>query len=107
MDRKPDKYLYVGGVIAIGFDTTGDYMLVVSHSGRGVFSTETWERLARDPELSFPENNISIGIGPIDKESVPVTEIDYDTGVLNTSSLDGKIILRYEEGTIKIFHLEL
>ena len=58
------KYLHLGGLMAVGFDATGKYLLTVSHSGRGVFSTESWERVARDYELVYPEEGIALGIGP-------------------------------------------
>ena len=32
----------------MGLDESGQYLLTVSHSGRAVFSTRTWERIARD-----------------------------------------------------------
>jgi hypothetical protein len=43
------KHLLVGGLVAMGFDNTGKYLLTVSHSGRGVFVTETWKPVARRP----------------------------------------------------------
>jgi hypothetical protein len=41
------KHLFIGGLVAADFDSTGAYLLTVSHSGRGVFSTDSWERVAR------------------------------------------------------------
>jgi hypothetical protein len=51
----------------MGFDASGEYLLTISHSGRGVFSTRTWERVSRDPELVYPEGGFGLGIGPIKK----------------------------------------
>jgi len=59
-------FLLIGGLVAVGFDPTGEYLLVISHSGRGVFSIKTWTRVARDVELSYPESGIGVGIGPIE-----------------------------------------
>ncbi len=86
----------------MGFDATGTYLLTVSHSGRGVFSTETWERVARDYQLAYPEAGLARGIGPIDGVSVPVKEIDYDTGKLQFSSPDGTLSFEYADGTLTI-----
>ena len=94
------KSLHIGGLIAAGFDPTGMYLLTVSHSGRGVFATATWERVARDSDLAYPENGHAIGIGPIEGVSIPVTEIDCNTGVLRFSSTDGTINFEYESGTL-------
>ena len=48
-------YLHMGGLVAAGFDPSGAYLLTITHSGRGVFSTQTWERVARNTELAYPE----------------------------------------------------
>jgi hypothetical protein len=96
------KHLFIGGLVAAGFDPSGQYLLTVSHSGRGVFSTATWERVARDPGLAYPSGGFAYGIGPIDALSIPVTEIDYDTGLLRFSSPDGSNSFEYESGTLTI-----
>jgi len=36
--RKMKIHIAIGGLVAAGFDATGQYLLVVSHAGRGVFS---------------------------------------------------------------------
>jgi len=96
------KHLIIGGLVAAGFDPTGAYLLTVSHSGRGVFSTDSWERVARDTELAYPEAGFVRGIGPLDGVSVPVKEIDYDTEQLRFSSPDGRLSFEYEESTLTI-----
>ncbi len=78
------------------------WLLVVSHSGRGVFAASSWERVARDADQAYPENGRAVGIGPIDGVSIPVREIDYDTGVLRFPSPDGKFSLHYEDGTLTV-----
>jgi hypothetical protein len=70
------KYLFVGGLVAMGFDSTDRFLLTVSHSGRGVFATETWERVAYEPELAFPEAGKAVGIGPIQGQVINVLERD-------------------------------
>jgi hypothetical protein len=83
------KHLLVGGLVALGFDATGKYLLTVSHTGRGVFSTDTWERVARDPEVVYPTNDRSIGIGPINGQSINVVHRDERRERIEVLSPDG------------------
>jgi hypothetical protein len=99
---KTNVHLNIGGLVAAGLDPTGKYLLAVSHSGRGVFSTATWERLARNSHLAYPQNRFAVGIGPIDGLRIPVTEIDYTTGQPQFSSPDGKLKFHYQEGNLSI-----
>ena len=96
------KHLYIGGLVAIGFDPTGEFMLMISHSGRGVYRVGTWERLARDIEPAYPEAGVAIGIGPIAGQRIPVSEIDYDSGVLEILTPDRNYRIHYAEGTVTI-----
>jgi len=94
--------LHVGGVVAIGFDSTGRFALVVSHSGRGVFDTQTWQRIARDSALACPEDGEAEDIGPLVGQRLKVSEINYDDGTLNVVSPSGDFAMSYAEGTIKV-----
>lgn len=94
--------LHVGGVVAMGFSGDGNHLLVVSHSGRGVYSVVDWKRVARDNELAYPEDGQAIGIGPIANQLIHVTEMNYDTGKLTLKTPDGRMQLEYESGTIDI-----
>jgi hypothetical protein len=96
------RYLHVGGLVAMGFDPSGEYLLTISHSGRGVFSARSWERVARDPALAYPENGYGIGIGPIAGVSVAVQEMNYQTDELSLKSPDGAVSLKYETGMIAV-----
>jgi len=96
------KYLFIGGLVAAGFDSTGSYLLVVSHSGRGVFSTSSWEQVARDPSVIYPDKGVAIGIGPLAGAPISVTEIDHSTGQLHFLNPDGKLQLEYDSGTLTI-----
>jgi len=96
------RHLSIGGLVAAGFDPSGAYLLAISHAGRGVFATKSWERVARDPQLAYPEAGRAIGIGPIDGVSIPVSEIDHKTGNLRFSSPDGKLNFAYEEGALTV-----
>ncbi|MEU9861366.1 hypothetical protein AB0D99_10845 [Streptomyces sp. NPDC047971] len=55
----------VGGLVGIGFGTDpesgGDLVMVVSHSGHGLFDALTGERIARDPD---PEPDGDLPDGP-------------------------------------------
>lgn len=94
--------LFIGGLVAAGFDPTGRYLLAVSHAGRGVFSVGDWQRVARDNELAYPEDGHAIGIGPIQGLVIPIVELDYDTGKLAFTSADGKYAFDYEWGTLAV-----
>ena len=94
-------YLDVGGLVAAGLDPSGSFLLVVSHSGRGVFAAGSWERAARDPHLAYPEAGVAVDIGPIAGIPVCVAETD-DRGELCLFSPNGAFGLHYCEGTITI-----
>jgi hypothetical protein len=94
--------LHVGGLVAVGFDPTGRYLLTVSHAGRGVFDTLTWHRVARDASLAYPVDGVAVGIGPIDGQRIPVTEISYENGTLQVISPNGNFSLAYESGVIAV-----
>jgi hypothetical protein len=95
-------FLHIGGLVAVGFDPTGEYLLAISHSGRGVFSTKTWKRVARDESLAYPKKSIGIGIGPIEGQSVPVMEMPFEVGRFKLTSPDGRIILSCESDGITV-----
>src|SRR4051812_46384678 len=94
--------LIVGGLVAAGFNLTGEYLLTITHSGRGVFSTTKWERVARDNDLAYPKHGVGVGIGPIAGERIPVTEMDYATGKMRLTSADGRIVLDCESSGIMV-----
>jgi hypothetical protein len=79
-----------------------DYLLVITHSGRGVFSTRTWERVARDIELAYPIGGVGVGIGPLKGQSIRVTEMDYDSGQMRAVSPDGRFVLDCESSGIAV-----
>jgi hypothetical protein len=98
-------YLHLGGLVAAGFDATGAWLLTVSHSGRGIFSTATWERVARDYSVAYPDAGASFGIGAIAGQSIPVVELDFDSAPVRLTSPDGRIVLDCESSliTVEIF----
>jgi hypothetical protein len=97
-----NTYLHIGGLVAAGFDSSGNYLLTITHSGRGVFSTKTWQRVARDTKLAYPRDGIGEGIGPISGQSIPVTEMDFEIGEMELESADGRIILECESSGIAV-----
>jgi hypothetical protein len=97
-----DRYLHIGGVVAIGFDPTSEYLLVISHSGLGVFSTSTWDRVARSTELAYPTNGYGTGIGPIAGQMIRVNEMDYEAGFMRVVSPDGRFVLECESSGIAV-----
>src|SRR5450432_370174 len=92
----------IGGLVAAGFDATGQYLLVVSHAGRGVFSVGTWQRVARDSAVVYPTGGVAVGIGPIAEEKIPIKELNYNTGELRFSSPDGGTSFYYESGNLTV-----
>jgi hypothetical protein len=95
-------YLHIGGLVAAGFDPTGAYLLTITHSGRGVFSSQTWERVARDTKLAYPKAGVGVGIGPIDGQAIPVTGMDFNTGEMHLVSPDCRIVLECESSGIAV-----
>jgi hypothetical protein len=86
----------------VGFDASGDYLLVITHSGRGVFSIRTWERVARSTELVYSEGDIGVGIGPINGQAIPVTGMNYETGEMRVVDPQGRFILECESSGIAV-----
>jgi hypothetical protein len=94
-------YLVVGGLVAVGFDEGEEHLLTVSHAGRGVFRTSDWARVARDPELAYPDGGVAVGIGPIEGVRVKVTELDSGHGV-TVMSPSGRFVLQCASDGIRV-----
>jgi hypothetical protein len=92
----------VGGLVAVGVDPTGRYLLIVSHAGRGVFDTSSWRRVGRSHDVVYPDGGYVEGVEPIAGARIAVSEIDYDTGVLDYVSPDRSWSLHYQEGTVTV-----
>jgi hypothetical protein len=99
---RAEHNLHIGGVVAVGFDPACEYLLVITHSGRGVFSTRTWERVARSNELAYPVGGLGKGIGPLNGRSIPVAEMDYETGHMWVVSPNECIVLECESSGIGV-----
>ncbi|MDD5262069.1 MAG: hypothetical protein PHD76_09505 [Methylacidiphilales bacterium] len=98
----PRKHLLIGGLVAMGFDASGNYLLAISHSGRGVYETHTWERIARDTTLAYPTDGKAIGIGPINGQEIAVLERDEKRPQIEMQSPDGSFNLVGESDGITI-----
>ncbi|MBL9162827.1 MAG: hypothetical protein JNL18_08855 [Planctomycetaceae bacterium] len=96
-----DHYLHLGGLVAVGFTETAGYLLTVSHSGRGVFDTDSWQRVARDSTLAYPVEGRAIGIGPIAGDSIRVAQLDSEHPIIILSP-DGRYELHCESSGIGI-----
>jgi len=97
-----NRYLHIGGIVAVAFDSTEAYLLTITHSGRGVFRTGTWERVARDYELAYPEKGVGFGIGPIEGVPLPVAGMNFNTGEMRLVSQSGRYVLECESSGISI-----
>lgn len=69
------KYTFhIGGVTDVGFDMSGKYLQVSSHSGRGLFSLQNGEKIARDDDSTYDwhhETSVD-GIGSLEGSRIQV-----------------------------------
>jgi hypothetical protein len=84
----------VGGLTELGLSTDDKHLLVVTHSGRGLFETETGVRVARDYEApawgsSWLDQSSGVvdGIGPL--VGVRIRVVGLWGGTLPLSTDDG------------------
>jgi hypothetical protein len=96
------KHLLIGGLVAMGFDAAGKFLLTVSHSGRGVFSVDSWQRVARDSATAYPEEGKAIGIGPIAGQVIAVESRDEKKEKIEMTSPDGRFHLVGESDGITV-----
>lgn len=101
MAMERPRYLKLGGLVAVGFDQTGEYLLTVSHSGRGVFSTKSWRRVAREYELAYPDDGFATGIGPIADQRLPVAALDSNHEI-DVNTPDGRFRLHCASDSIEL-----
>jgi len=87
----------VGGLVAAGLDAQGNYLLLVSSSGRGVIDCRTGEKVARDDrpgqEWLDPSRLRAEGIGPLAGEEIHIAG-SYVGGGLPTMTGDGWTLQR-------------
>lgn len=95
-------WLVIGGLVAAGFDERGEFLLTVSHSGRGVFRVGTWERVARDYQVVYPADGACAGIGPLAGQVISVTEMDPRSESMRIESPDAMTVLECESSGISV-----
>ncbi len=106
-----EHHIHIGGLTALGFDASEHYLLVISHSGRGVFASPTWARVARDPDnLDWNEAhfaaNLAPGIGPLSDQLIEVHHFDFDEGHMSIWSKSNRFELDCESSGITIYQHE-
>lgn len=83
--------LGIGGLTGVGFSDDGELLMVVSHSGRGVFDAVTGVLLARDrdPDSGIPDGaDLSCsGLGPLSGQQIRIAGLFG--GGLHTGTEDG------------------
>ena len=70
----------IGGLVEIGFTESSEYLLTITHSGRGLFDCSTGEKIARDHStldaLAVWRDSTYLrakGIGPVSTEWIPLS----------------------------------
>ena len=92
----------VGGLIQVGFAPQSDYLLVVSHQGRGVFDCASGQKLARDSSDAFDESELTAeGIGVLTGQKIHTAGLFG--GNLPTTTADGWTLLEQPEESARIF----
>jgi len=92
----------MGSVIAIGFDSNIKYLLVVSRSGRYVYTLDTLDRVTRDYSSALPNKGCIEGVGPLSGQSIKVTELTSSSRELQLRSADEKYLVHYQPGTLTL-----
>lgn len=99
---RQSRFLMVGGLVALGFDTSSRFLLVISHAGRGVYATGTWERVARDATVIYPNGDRVRGIGPIAGQDIAVVARDDAHERIELRSPDGQFFVIGEADGVTI-----
>ena len=71
-----------------------------------MFAVESWERVARDVNPSYPVDGQVPGIGPIASQLVAVTEKNHQTDELLLVSPGAQFRLAYQEGVLTIASID-
>jgi hypothetical protein len=89
----------VGGLTAVGYTSDGQYLLVTSHSGRGLFDLHSGARIARHPDDGLRDDLLAArGIGPVEGQMVGVAGLWG--GALKGETTDGWRALRVGLDTV-------
>jgi len=84
------KKLIVGGATSVGIDPSSRYLLVVSHSGRGLFKLSDGTRVARDSGVFGPWyfGAECEGFGPLNGVKIPIFGFGHKTPLVILHELD-------------------
>lgn len=97
--KKP-AFHAVGGLIQVGYIGETDFLLVLSHNGRGIFDCLTGEKIARDDTMGyefFDEKSLILkGFGQFEKDFVQTAGLHG--GKLKESTTDGWRLSYTEDG---------
>lgn len=95
----------VGGLLQAGFAPQSDYLLVVSHQGRGVFDCLTGEKLARDANesLDYFDKSTLLAEGVGIFEGRRIRTAGLFGGSLPKATADGWTLFDNSEDSLKIF----
>lgn len=94
------KTIMMGGLIAVGVDSSSRCLLAVSHSGRGLFDLASGERIARDYEdwagrpWYSEDTNKCEGIGDLKHEVFDI--VGLHGGSAYEATRDGSMTCRIE-----------
>jgi hypothetical protein len=84
------KKFIVGGVTSVGIDPSSRYLVVVSHSGRGLFKLSDAKRIARDDQVFGPwyYGAECEGFGPLHGTKIPIFGFGHKTPLFLLSKLE-------------------
>lgn len=90
MSWKLHKSLSVGGTTSVGIDPSSRYLVVVSHSGRGLFKLSDGSRVARDSEVFGPWyfGAVCEGFGPLHGVRIPIYGFGHKTPAVILQELE-------------------
>jgi hypothetical protein len=90
MAWKPHAKLIVGGATSVGIDSSSRYVVVVSHSGRGLFKLSDGRRIARDNEVFGPwyYGAQCEGFGPLHGIKIPIFGFGHKTPAVILQELE-------------------
>ncbi|MCL2348360.1 MAG: hypothetical protein FWC50_08875 [Planctomycetaceae bacterium] len=90
----------VGGLVEVGFSESSEYLLAITHDGRGLFDCSTGEKIARDyspldGSAAWHDSTRlrAKGIGPVSEEWIPLSGLWG--GGLRKDTNDGWFVKSY------------
>ncbi len=93
--------IITGGLVGLAINSEEKYLLVVTHSGRGVYDLNSGDRIARDYEVIYPNNSKIDGIPPFSQKSIQLNEYDFENDLVFHSP-SGKLKITGESDNITV-----